>query len=374
MRRLIVSVLLLSFIASVGLALPSGLIPAGIGAKYSAMGGAASAIVDDITCAYYNPAGIVKTKNIELKIGAGAANDALSQITSTFGNSSDPAKFLADNFGKTINISGGFNSIIGLNTGKVGLSIIPVAALNFQKSAGTIVGTVTGLSNIEGLLTLGYNFGVPMFPAGLNIGASVKSGNMIGATSTGTAIAGGYTSTDQTRTYSGVGFDIGATANLDVPLMPMSAAIVIKDIGETLKGKIKSVTTSYNSSGVITSQTTTSDTDGPDITIPATTVIGLAGTIPVYNVKVALDLDNIAASSSYGNSAYSVTHLGLEYPLLGVVALRAGMVTGGPGGSSISQTTLGAGFDLGAVINVMIMMDAKDSKNNSTSLDFGFAF
>jgi hypothetical protein len=373
MRRLIVSVLLLSFIASVGLALPSGLIPAGIGAKYSAMGGAASAIVDDITCAYYNPAGIVKAKNIELKIGAGAANDAAGQLTSTFGNTSDPAKFLADNFGKDLNINGGFNAIVGLNTGKVGLSVIPVATLNLQKAAGTIVGTAVGLSNIEGLLTLGYNFGVPMFPAGLDVGASIKSGNLIGATSTGTAIPGGFTSTDQIQTYSGVGFDLGASANLDIPFMPLSAAIVLRDIGETLKGKVKNITTNYNSSGAITSQTTSSETDGPDITIPATTVIGVAGTIPVYNIKVALDLDNIAASSSYGNAAYSVTHLGLEYPLLGIIALRAGLVSGGNGGS-ISQTTIGAGFNLGAVVNFAMIFDGKNSKNNSTSIDCGFAF
>ena len=82
MKKLTVLALLLSFLVPSVLALQPGLMPAGVGAKYVAMGGAGSAIVDDICSAYYNPAGIVKTGNVELKIGAGAATDAMNDLMS----------------------------------------------------------------------------------------------------------------------------------------------------------------------------------------------------------------------------------------------------------------------------------------------------
>lgn len=375
MKKIILVFLLFGLLVSAGFAIPSGLLPVGVGAKYGAMAGAASSIVDDITCAYYNPAGIVKSGNMELKIGAGAATEGLSQLTSTLGNASDPAKFLSDNFSNVLNIGGGLNAIIGVNVAKIGLSLIPVASLSLNKPANTIAGTANAAASYDGVLTLGYTFGVPGLPAGLDIGANIKSANAIMASSTGAAAGLGFSSADNIMTYSGVGFDLGAKASLDIPVVPVSVAVVFKDISETLKGKVKSVNTTYDSTGKITNQNTVSDADGPDVTVPMTTVIGASTMIPGVGLKVAVDIDNVASSTNYygGNPAYSLTHLGLEYPLLGIVALRAGTVSGGPGGA-ISQTTLGVGFNLGVNLNIAMMSDAKNSKNNATAIDFGFAF
>jgi hypothetical protein len=371
MKKVIMVSLLLGLLVSSVFAMPSGFLPLGVGGKYAAMGGAGASIVNDITCSYYNPAGILNAGNMELKIGAGAATAGLNDLIAAIGNSSDPAKFLSDNFNKTINVSGGLNSIVGLNVAKVGITIIPVASLILQKAPGLNPGDgLTATANYEGILTLGYGLSIPGIPiAGLNLGANIKSVNSVMGTST---VVNATTSSDNVITYSGLGFDIGAQANINTLVVPLSIGLVYKDIGETLKGKVKAVTTTYDATGGITNQTQT-ETDGPDVTMPTTLVIGASTVIPGVGLRVAADIDNVSSSSSAGNPSYSVTHIGVEYPLLGIIALRAGTVSGGTNGN-ISQTTLGAGFNLGAVINVAMMTDAKNSKNNSTMADLGFAF
>ncbi|HVN67334.1 MAG TPA: hypothetical protein VMT55_03105 [Candidatus Sulfotelmatobacter sp.] len=349
----------------------------GVGAKYGAMAGAGAAIVDDITCAYYNPAGITDTGRMELKIAAGAATQGLNDIINALGSSNDPAKFLADNFNKTVNISGGFNSFIGINVAKIGLSVIPTANLYLNKpTAGTLNGTTMQASGgYEGLVTLGYSFKTPFVNiASLNVGANIKSTNYaIG----GSTVTGATSSTDITATESGTAFDVGVKAKINTPVIPFSAGIVIRDINATLKGNSQTNTTTYNPITGAATTVTGSQTAAPDSTIGQTTVIGAATVIPVYNLKVAVDLDNIADSSYIGTTVKggNLTRIGLEYPVLGgILALRAGQVSGNVANSDVSQTTYGLGFQFGAVINVAMMTDNKNSNNNSTMVDCGFAF
>lgn len=374
MKKIIIVSLFLVFMVSSGFAIQSGLLPTGVGAKYAAMGGAGASIVDDITSAYFNPAGIMRSGRMELKLGAGVATEGMNDVISALGSAGDPAKFLSDNFNKTINVNGGLNSIIGINVAKVGVSVIPVASLQLVKpTAGTLIGTSFNASAAyEGILTLGYRLSVPGLPiASLDLGTNIKSGNLIYGTSN---ITGATNSIDSIYNYSGVGIDIGAIASLNTPVVPVSVGIVIKDISETFKGKVKGQTTVYDPITGKATVTPIGEVDAADITMPSTTVIGASTVIPGVGLKVAVDLDSVASSSSYGNAAYSLTHIGVEYPVLGIVALRAGTVSGGPSGGEISQTTFGAGFNLGAVINVAMMSDAKNSKNNSTMVDLGFAF
>ncbi|MBU0672482.1 MAG: hypothetical protein KJ732_05600 [Candidatus Margulisbacteria bacterium] len=369
MKRIMLVSLLVSTLVSVSFALQSGSVPYGVGAKYAGMGGAASAIVDDITCAYFNPAGIVKTGKMELKIGAGTATDGMNELLNVISQASDPAQILANNYNKVLNINGGFNGIVGLNIAKVGLSVIPIASLRITKpTAGSILGSsLIANGGYEGALTLGYSLSIPGIPiASFDLGTNLKTITSV----TGSSVINSATqSTDTVTSYSGVGFDIGAKASINTLAVPVSVALVLKDIGETLNGKTKTITTTYDITGNITNQTQ-AEVDAPAMTNPTTLVIGAATVIPAVGLKVAADIDSVSGSGT----SYTVTHLGVEYPVLGVMALRAGMISGGPGGSSISMTTLGAGFNLGLGLNVATMMDANNSKNNSTIVDLGFAF
>ncbi|MBI5399728.1 hypothetical protein HZB07_03850 [Candidatus Saganbacteria bacterium] len=367
MKKGLISLLLLALCASLTLALPSGSAPYGVGAKYAAMGGAGSAIADDLSCVYYNPAGIMKTGNFELKLGAGAAAEGLSDMINLLSKASSPAKFLSDNYSKSLAINGSLSSLVSLNIGKIGLSILPIGSLSVSKAANTIAGTVTAGLNTEALLTMGYNWSLPMLPiASLDVGLNVKSANSIAAISAGTASGTTFATSDIITNYSGIGFDVGARGELNTFVVPLSVAVVLKDIGETLKGKVKTVSTNYDSSGAQTSQIST-ETDAADYTSPQTLVLGFSTTIPGIGVKVALDLDSVSGTGG----SYSLTHLGVEYPMMGLIALRAGMVSGGPGGG-ISQTTVGAGL-LG-ILNVAMITDNNNNKNNSTVVDFGLAF
>ncbi|MEE8638060.1 MAG: hypothetical protein V3T21_03345 [Candidatus Margulisiibacteriota bacterium] len=369
MKKIVLVCMFLSLCVSSVYAFPSGSVPYGVGAKYAGMGGAGAAIVDDLSCAYFNPAGIVKTGSMGLLIGAGTATEGMDELIKALSGASDPAKFLSDNFDNTVNISGGLSSIVGINIAKVGLSVIPIASITLNKpTAGQIVGSsLTASAAYEGIATLGYSLSIPGIPiASLDLGANIKSVNSISGSST---VNSNTSSTDLVTTLSGIGFDIGAKASIDTLVIPLSIAIVMKDIGETLKGKTKTITTTYDpTTGNITDQTET-EVDAPDFTSPTTLVIGASTKIPGVGLRVALDIDSVSGSGV----SYSVTHLGLEYPIVGVLALRAGIISGGQGGN-ISMTTIGAGFNLGLGLNVAMMFDGKNSKNNSTILDFGFAF
>jgi hypothetical protein len=301
----------------------------------------------------------------------------LNDIRAALGSSSDPAKFFADNFNKTVDINGGLNAFIGLNVSKIGLSIIPMGSLSLYKpTAGTLTGsTLMATGGYEGILTLGYSFAFPMINiASLNVGANVKSTNYILGNS---QVTGVTSSTDRSANQSGTAFDVGVKAKVNTPIIPFSAGIVIRDINATLKGNLKTNNTTYNPTTGVATTTLVSDAPVADSTIGQTTVIGASTVIPGVGLKVAIDLDTIADSSYVGLlnvTGGNLTHIGLEYPILGIVALRAGQVSGKLGGADVSQTTFGAGFNLGAVINVAMMTDAKDSKQNATMVDLGFAF
>ena len=132
---------MIGLIASSAFALQGGIIPYGVGARFAAMGGAGSALVDDSTSAYYNPAGIVKAQAVSLKIGAAAATDGLDKLTSALTSLSDPSKFILDNAANSVNVNGKINAFVGLTVAKIGISVLPIATLNISKPAGVAVGT-----------------------------------------------------------------------------------------------------------------------------------------------------------------------------------------------------------------------------------------
>lgn len=339
--------------------------PYGIGARYGAMGGAGSALATDLSCAYYNPAGIASSGLFELKVGLGGATDGLNEIYKIISTAGDPEKFLSQNFLSTFDLNGNINAILGINLNGVGLSAVSVGNLALLKpTAGTLVGSsATGMFATEGIATLARRFSTPFLPiASLDAGINIKSVSSFTLSSTATGI---INSQEQVIKGSGIGFDIGARGKVNSPLFPVAVAVVIRDLGETMKNKVTTKATTYNPlNGDIVSQTST-DTDGADTTTPTTLTLGVATTLPGIGLSLAMDLDSVS-----GSQTYSVTHLGIEYPiLLHTLTLRGGLVSGGPGGN-ISMTTMGISV-LG--INYAVMIDSKNSKNNSSMLDFSFA-
>lgn len=368
MKKSILAVFLLGLMVSSSFGFESRLLPIGSGARANAMGGAGSALVDDISSAFLNPAGIGHASRSELKIAAGTAQDGSTELLNTLNSMSNPSKFMADNYLKALDIDGDMSGIIGFSASKVGISVIPIGHLELTKAANTVNGSVSGLVDYEGILTLGDLFSFsPMPMTSINLGANIKSVNRISASTT----PAGNVSTDEVSNYNGLGFDLGLRASFDNWIAPVSVAFVVKDLSENLKGKHKVTTTTYNPlTGAITGQTTAPETNLPDQARPTTTVIGAAAKIPGAGLRIAVDYDSVAGSTA--NSPYNLTHIGAEYPVMELLDLRVGSVSGAA--DTINQTTYGIGFNKGINLNAAWTIDNKNSKNNATYVDIGFSF
>lgn len=369
MKKIVSVCLMCLFVASAAMAMPGGTIPYGITAKYAAMGGAGSALVDDVAAAYYNPAGMAEAQAIALKIGLGTASEGMNDLMQTLGSASDPSKFILDNYANAINVNGSANLFVGLHLLKTGISVISTPMVSISKLANTANGNASALLNGEGAVTLGYGVGLP-YLGSANIGANIK----YILQGSGTAVVAGATSSTTTMTYTGMGYDIGLQTKVGaIPMIPsLDVALVLKDLGETLNGNMSTTSKTINpATGAVISETKSPDTPIAGVTSPTTLVIGAATKIPGIGLKVAADLDNVSGGTA--GVSYSVTHLGVEYPvMMGVVNLRAGLISGGPGGN-ISMTTYGAGI-LGDMINVAMVSDGKNSKNNQMMADVHIGF
>jgi hypothetical protein len=364
----------MSKIASLFLALAlfssaSFALPYGVGARFAAMGGAGSALVDDTYSTYYNPAGMASAQKMSLKIGAGTAAEGMDKLIATLSSAGDPSKFILDNYANALDINGNMNAFVGFNAGSIGVGIMPGATLALAKTAGSANGTANALMTGQGVVSYGRGLSVP-FLGNLNAGISGKYIIMAG----GTAEVAGPTSTTNVHNYSGIGFDFGVQGKIDaIPTAPISVGVVLKNFATTLRGTTTNITKTIDpaTGNVIGSPTETSGT-APDYVMPTTFVIGAAAKVPVVGLTVAIDLDNVGADST--TPAYSLTHIGIEYPLaMGLVNLRLGKVTGGPTGGPVDMTTYGAGV-LGNMVNIAMVTDNTNNKNNQIMLDVGFGF
>lgn len=363
MKKTLSAFLAVALLSSASLALPYG-----VGARFAAMGGAGSALVEDTYSAYYNPAGMARSQAMSLKIGAGAASDGMDKLIATLSSAGDPSKFILDNYANALDINGNMNAFVGFNAGNIGLSIMPATSLNISKAANTANGSAIATMLGEGAVSYGQGIKVP-YLGSLNGGVNAKY--IVAAY--GSANVSGATSTTNALTYSGIGFDLGVQGKVDaIPMTPLSVGVVMKNIGATLRGTTQTLTKTIDpATGNVISETDSSGT-APDYVMPTTFVIGAAAKIPVVGLTVAVDLDNVGADNT--TQAYSLTHIGLEYPLaMGLVNLRLGKITGGPSGAAVDMTTYGAGV-LGNMVNIAMVTDNTNNKNNQVMFDVGLGF
>ena len=375
MKKTAFFLLALIMVSACAFALPGGVLPYGAGAKYAAMGGAGSALVDDIASAYYNPGGMYRSQAVALKIGAGTASQGSDKLMAVFANMSNPAKFLADNYSTDLNIKGNLNAFVGLDIGKIGLSVTPVTYLNLSKPANTLNGSINANLMSDSAMTFGYGISLP-YVGKLGVGINAKYIYYAGGGAT-VGIAG-LTTTDITNTvntYTGMGMDLGLQGSVDVmPMVPVSFAMVLKDFGGVaLKGNqtISKATYDNTTGNQVGSSTTISDGPVADYVVPSTLVIGASAKVPVIGTRIAVDIDNVSGGTPA--QSYAVTHIGVEYPIaMGLVNLRAGKITGGAGGS-IDMFTYGAGI-LKDMINIAMVSDNKNSSNNQMIADIHLGF
>ena len=338
-----------------------------IGSRAAGMGGAGTAVSDDLSAAYYNPAGLMQSDaNVALKISLGAAYTN-PEVLQALQKANDPAKFALDNYDKNLNFTGNVTGVVGLNIRKIGISVLPMAYVSVDKAASTTVAFVSAQANYSTVLTLGTSFTIPNVPIGkLDVGINAKSItnnageiNTVGAalTSTGTKIL---------TTGSGMGFDIGALTSFNIPMVTnFKVGLAIRDLGESVKltPKTQPVTVDQPSNSIIPAGP---ETTGPDYTVnyDSSTAIGASAVIPAINLLVAADLEMKKNETN--------THIGIEYPMLAnILILRAGVASG----PNLGLTTFGAKINLPILgIEAATVQNSKVSDLSSTVVDINIGF
>jgi hypothetical protein len=371
MRKLFVVSLFLGLMVSIGFA------QALIGAKAAGMGGAGVANVTDLAAAYYNPAGLMKAGLAEFKLSLNPSYTDYQKVLDAFSRSTDPTKILQDNFSTDLSFQGDLAGIIGLNVNKIGISAILLPLGNYagdplsksntislNKGANALQGSATYATRLDTILTLGYTFSLPGLPiASLDTGINLKSINAVYGTISATI-------TDTSAPYlkgmgSGTAFDLGARTNLDVPIVgSLALGLTMRDLGGQINYKRKQEIYYFNNTTQTITKGAESDLTDKSISLDSSTILGAAVTLPMVNLGIAADLEM--------KKDETVTHFGLEYPLLvNLLIVRAGAASS----PSISKTTLGAKINLPFLtLDGASIMDGKNSSLSSWVVDFSAGF
>jgi len=353
-----------------------------IGSRQAGMGGTGVANAVGLTAVAYNPAGLMDGPSKEFLLSLGAANQGLDKIISSAGTAS-PAQFMLDQYDNAIDANGSISGILGFNLNRIGISVvIPDLRSTLSKTASSLAGSYDLLGTGAAMLTLGRTFSTPTLPiASLDVGVNIKAlyAAMGNITISGDPTVGSPVSALQTYWLgSGTGLDIGGKARVNVPsVSDFSIGIAVRNIAQTIKYAPKSRTDTYTvdpTSGDITLTTGTETEEAQtQANSPLYTVIGCAGTLPGIGLKFAADVESKSTGSgALAVAAETITHLGIEYPLLAnALILRGGLASG----QSTSMTTWGTKINIPFLtIEMANIMDAKNSKNNSYVVDIGIAF
>lgn len=331
----------------------------GIGARAMAMGGAYTALANDITSAYWNPAGLVHSdiRIFDAMAGQGIdANFGLDRVADFI----NPPKLVMDYWNKDADLGGSVNGIAGVSLYKIGLSYIPWANVSFSKNAANSEVNYEGVLKRSLALTFGGSFNTPFpFLSRISLGANIRYvyGQLYRIEYSGAPPVKVTYATGQ-----GVGLDLGAQADI---APNTKAGIALRNLltGFPWSGKTD-LYTGFSSIGKPVSLIGTEDFEESDKT-PASVVLGIASDIPA----IAL----FSADVNY-TSPYSDIHLGVEKRFFaGIFALRAGYYTEAV--NSTSKLTYGCGLDLGIInADLAFGQDAMRSEDKIVSASVSSVF
>lgn len=281
-----------------------------IGARAAAMGGAYTAVADDGTAPYWNPAGITQIKYLTLTPAVGLGGDFSSLFDILDGTVTDFVEFETTG-----------SAMAGLTTRWVGFNYLADFNATGKGDSSDWQGTAWGQG--FGVLTIAGTFG-----KNLSVGINCKMmkaeyGNVHAVT-----LGQGSFSADA----SGYFYDLGV-------LYKVNNSLKLGLMGRNLAGNIKWNNSSYETLGPVPPSEPT-----PPEGLDKTYVAGLAYS-PYKSLVIAADFENIdAVNDDYDEFR---RHLGLEQALLwNSIKLRLGAFTK----NDSYIRTAGLGLKLGPIL------------------------
>ena len=320
----------------------------GMGARAMAMGGAYTALANDITAAYWNPAGLVHSDIKMFDAMAGNGIDANFGLDK-FAEFTNPNKMVRDYWNRDADLSGNVNGIGGMSVSKIGISYIPWANVSFSKNAANTDVNFEGVLKRSYALTFGGTFKTPFFYSPISLGTNIRYvyGQMYRIEYSGGASPLKITNADG----QGLGLDLGAQADI-APNIKIGLALRDLLTGFPWSGKTN-LYTSYVGGGNLPLPYAKENFEETE-KAPAHIVLGIASDIPA----IAL----VSADIEYADP-YSDVHFGVEKKFfMDIFALRVGYYTEAI--NRTSKLTYGCGLDLGVInADLAIGQDNVNSKD-----------
>lgn len=343
MKRTIVSILSVVMLISVSLPAYGGI---GFGTRAMGMGGAFTAVADDESAFYWNPAGITQVRFASLMFGVGAQGEDFDFISDTIDNISDNEELNMDDFED----GRGY-----LNLGLIGGITTRFVGVNFYSESSV------GTEKDDSILDVGassFNYGA------VTIAAKIKEKIAVGCNIKRVAagIGGGFVEIDiselklESETFYGDGeglaFDLGVLYRLSDQV---KFGFIARNIGDDIKidGKL----TDYVAGG---DEVEWSDT----VDLPREYAVGVSYR-PFKNTLLAGDIQKCDARLF--TKEQTRFRVGFEQTALwNIFALRLGAYTNK--GESPAFTA-GLGFKLGPLaIGVAGVREEYDDKKVDEAL------
>lgn len=299
----------------------AGIAVTGIGARGIGMGGAYSAVADDGTAPYWNPAGIT-----QLKLG-------LTPSFGKLGNMDDFFIFLKDlDAGKRVELPKGKTTAsgnLGVGFGSSRFALNVFANADMVSVANENNGTLVINGKGEGVITLARKF-TPL----IAVGANIKYVTVVTGTMVESRVDEGYYSS-RYGDGSCIALDLGGMFRIGDTIR---VAAVVRDFA------LGEITLTGNETTGILQPTTTDWSEKYEL--PSVLVLGGAVKVPFLGTLVAADLE----TPLVGEGKEKILRIGVEQPLL-----PARLLTLRVGGYKTDRSneftfTAGAGVKLGPVL------------------------
>jgi hypothetical protein len=372
MKRTLILALTLSLI-TLSASIAWGTSPTGFGARAVGMGGAYTAIADDESAAYWNPAGVTQTKHLRFALGAGYHGD-LDKLQNAYDNISDDQMPEREDLNESYSLL----ALVGLTSKHVGINVYSDTQLTTSQDAQENISAAMESINY-GLLTVAGRFGKSKK---LSIGVNLKAVyagygevnlpafpdpdkyNLNDPTQLATFVnlVNAYEASTAYTTATGSACDLGLLYRVNDKLNLGFTARNLYNNVDPDDGTKTTYSLVYNNNpndpDVELNSGTASDYTDDNIKIPKSYVLGVAYR-PFKHTLLAADVEHITDSAN----DQTRLHFGLEQNALwNLLSLRLGGYTNKKGSGNDDSTvyTAGLGFNLWIINCNVAYVDSDD--------------